>query len=211
MSQEFPQNATIYVVDDDPSVRKALKRAFKTSGCQVEAFPSALDFLNGGRRDVTGCLLLDVRMPGLSGLELQEKLVSHKIDLPIVFITGHGDIPMSVKAIKAGAVDFLPKPIDPDQLFEVVRAAIEKHALVREANASLREFRRCIDTLTRREREVMDLVVKGRLNKQIADSLGITEFTVKVHRGRAMRKARVESVAELVTLCERAGIADQSR
>ena len=209
MSRTLPSNATIYVVDDDASVRKALTRVFKTRGGQVSAFSSAQEFLAEGLRDVTGCLLLDVRMPDLSGLELQERLVSHHIDLPIVFITGHGDIPMSVKAMKAGAVDFLPKPIDPDQLFEVVCAAVEKHARERELNASLREFRRCIDTLTQREREVIDLVIQGLLNKQIADRLGITVYTVKMHRGRGMRKAKVESVAELVTLCERAGISEK--
>jgi FixJ family two-component response regulator len=201
----------IYVVDDDASVRKALTRVFKTRGCQVLPFSSAQEFLKEGRSDVTGCLLLDVRMPGLSGLELQEKLVEHHIDLPIVFITGHGDIPMSVKAMKAGAVDFLRKPIDPDQLFEVVRAAVEKHAGERKSNAILREFRRCIDTLTQREREVMDLVITGLLNKQIADRLGIAVDTVKAHRGRTMRKAKVESVAELAILCERAGITEQNQ
>ena len=208
MSHSLPNDATIYVVDDDASVRKAMRRVFETRGCQVFAYSSAKEFLQEGRADVIGCLILDVRMPGLSGLELQEKLVSHHIDLPIVFITGHGDIPMSVRAIKAGAVDFLPKPIDPDQLFEVVCAAVEKHAKERAQNASLREFRRSVEQLTRREREVMDLVIQGLLNKQIADRLGITEYTVKVHRGRAMRKAKVQSVAELVVLCERAGIGE---
>jgi RNA polymerase sigma factor (sigma-70 family) len=211
MSKVFPGNAMIYVVDDDASVRKALKRVFRTRQCQVLAFSSAQEFLKEGRSDVTGCLLLDVRMPGLSGLELQEKLVSNHIDLPIVFITGHGDIPMSVKAMKAGAVDFLPKPIDPDHLFEVVRAAVEKHARQRESNAASREFRRCIDMLTQREREVMDLVIEGLPNKQIADRLDVTVYTVKKHRGSAMRKAKVESVAELATLCERAGITEQNQ
>jgi RNA polymerase sigma factor (sigma-70 family) len=211
MSKVFPGNAMIYVVDDDASVRKALKRVFRTRDCQVLAFSSAQEFLKEGRSDVTGCLLLDVRMPGLSGLELQERMVSHQIDLPIVFITGHGDIPMSVKAMKAGAVDFLPKPIDPDPLFEVVRAAVEKHARQRESNAALQEFQRCIDMLTQREREVMNLVIEGLPNKQIADRLGVTDYTVKVHRGRAMRKAKVESVAELAILCERAGITEQNQ
>ena len=198
--------AVIYVVDDDPSVRKALTRLFKTRGWATKAFPSARDFLEGARGDVAGCLILDVRMPGLSGLELQELLTSHGFDIPIVFMSAHGDIPMSVKAVKAGAVDFLPKPVDSEQLVEVVRAAVEKHVREREASAALRTFRIRLESLTVREREVMGLVVEGLLNKQIADRLGVTLDTVKVHRGRVMRKTGVESVAELARLCERGGI-----
>lgn len=200
-------DATVYVVDDDASVRKAMARKFKSLGFQVATFESADEFLAFQRPDdAAGCLLLDVQMPGQSGIELQEKLISHHVDLPIVFITGHGDIPMTVKAIQNGAVDFLPKPVDEQQLIETVQQAIERQSREREDSIAVREFRQRVDSLSKREYEVMTLVISGMLNKQIGRQLGITEHTVKVHRRRAMEKTGVGSVAELARLCERSGI-----
>ena len=151
-------------------------------------------------------MILDVRMPGQSGLELQEQLTSKHFDLQIVFMTGHGDIPMSVKEMQAGAVDFLPKPVEHSQLLKTVRKAIDRHASERAKLADLKDFRRGVENLTKREYEVMTHVVAGLLNKQIASKLGITEYTIKVHRGRVMEKTGVDSMAELVRNCERAGI-----
>ena len=195
----------VFVVDDDPSVRKAAARLFRSAGLQVETFETARQFLDFSRPDLPSCLVLDVRMPGLSGIELQEELAAHD-DLPIVFMTGHGDIPMTVQAMKAGAVDFLPKPVNDERLLATVRQAIDTHARKKPQSAQIAEFRRRIELLTTREHEVMRLVITGMLNKQIARKLGITEATVKVHRGRMMEKIGVTSVAELVRLSERAGV-----
>jgi FixJ family two-component response regulator len=194
----------VFVVDDDPSVRKAAARLFRSVGIRTEMFENASDFLDFARPDLPSCLVLDVNMPGLNGIELQKQLSERDGDLPIVFMTGHGDIPMSVQAMKAGAVDFLPKPVHDEQLLAAVRQAIESHAQTRQQFAEVAEFRRRRESLTTREREVMELVVTGMLNKQIASKLGITEATVKVHRGRVMEKIGVVSVAELVRLHERA-------
>ena len=196
----------VFVVDDDPSVRKASARLFRSAGFQIETFETAQEFLEYTRPDLPSCLVLDVRMPGLSGAELQEQLMAHDADLPIVFMTGHGDIPMTVKAIKAGAVDFLPKPVSDERLLQTVEDAVDTHALRRQQTAELAGFRKRVESLTPRESEVMKLVITGMLNKQIAKKLGITEATVKVHRGHVMEKTEVESVAELVRLCERAGL-----
>ena len=196
----------VFVVDDDPSVRKALARLFQPTEFQVHTFETAQEFLDYPRPDVPTCLVLDVRMPGLSGVELQERLIAHDADLPIVFMTGHGDIPMAVKAIKAGAVDFLPKPVDKQRLRQTVADAIASYAAKRQESAELAEFRTRIESLTPREREVMSLVVAGMLNKQIAKKLGIAEATVKLHRGQVMRKSGVASSAELVRRCEQAGL-----
>lgn len=203
-------DAIVYVVDDDASVRRAVERLLRSAGLQVEAFETAGAFLEHERADAPGCLVLDVRMPGRSGIELQEELTAHGVDLPIVFMTAHGDIPMSVKAIKDGAVDFLPKPVQEEVLLDVVNKAIERHAREREESSDIHEFELLVDTLTPREREVMDLVILGLLNKQIALRLEISLVTVKVHRGRVMTKTGVGSVAELVRLCERAGLAPVS-
>ena len=200
-------DAIVYVVDDDISVRKAMTRMFKSLGLEVATFGTAREFLDCRRKDVPGCLILDVQMPGLTGLELQEELVAHQVDLPIVFMTGHGDIPMTVKAMRSGAVDFLPKPVDEQQLVQAVHQAIERNARKRQESAILSDFRRRVDSLSKRESEVMTLVISGLLNKQIASRLGITEHTVKVHRGRVMEKTGVDSVAQLVRLCERSGVA----
>ena len=197
---------TIYVVDDDESVRRALERLFRSVDLEVEVFSSGEEFLEHEPRDGLGCLVLDVQMPGPDGLELQTELVTRGTDLPIVFLTGHGDIPMTVEAMKGGAVDFLPKPVDRDVLLGAVEAGLELHERLRGQTANLSQFRSRVESLTKREREVMALVVAGRLNKQIARDLGIALDTVKVHRGRVMRKTRVESLAELVRLVERAGL-----
>jgi FixJ family two-component response regulator len=200
-------DAMVYVVDDDPSVRKAMTRMFKSHGMRVEVFASAQEFLDCQRADLPGCLILDVRMPGRTGIELQQELAAHHVDLPIVFMTAHGDIPMTVKAMQTGAVDFLPKPVDEQHLLQTVQSAINRHASGRAEFAELREFRERVDSLSKREREVMMLVISGLLNKQIAKRLGITEDTIKVHRGRVMGKTGVDSLAELARLCERSGIA----
>lgn len=195
----------VYVVDDDPSVRKALSRALRAEGFDVETFDGAEALLERGV-DGAACLVCDVDMPGIDGLELQERLAASGADRPIVFLTGHGDIPMSVRAMRGGAVDFLSKPMDAGALVAAVRGAVEAFERERERTSDVRAFRERVETLTGRERDVLALVVAGRLNKQIALDLGIAIDTVKVHRGRVMRKTGVDSLAELVRLCERAGI-----
>jgi len=204
-------DAVVYVVDDDASVRKAVTRTLKSFGWPVVTFETASEFLDHQRADVPSCLILDVKMPGVSGIELQEQLAAHGVDLPIVFMSGHGDIPMSVKAMKAGAVDFLPKPADEQQLLETVQQALKRHANQRQEAAALHEFRQRVDSLTKREFQVMALVISGMLNKQIASQMNITEYTVKVHRGRVMEKTGVGSFAELVRLCERSGLSAQDQ
>jgi len=207
MNQDTIANAMVYLVDDDASVRKAMTRLFKSEAIQIKTFETAGEFLDHERADVPGCLILDVEMPDQTGIELQAELVAQHVDIPIVFMTGHGDIPMSVKAIKEGAVDFLPKPVEHQKLLQTVKNAIARHASERPQSSLIRDFLQRVDTLSKREREVMDLVITGMLNKQIASKLGITEYTVKVHRGRMMEKTGVESLAELVRLHERSGIA----
>jgi FixJ family two-component response regulator len=206
----FPRSAapapTVFLVDDDPAVLKGLSRLLRSAGLAVAAYSSPREFLE--QRDLTapGCLVLDVAMPGLSGLELQQLLIAQGHESAIVFLTGHGDIPMSVRAIKSGAVDFLTKPVKDQDLLRAVHAAIERDRLQREARAVQAEVLARFSTLTPREREVMHHVIAGHLNKHSADSLGIVEKTIKVHRSRVMRKMAVQSVAELVRLAERAGI-----
>jgi len=199
---------TVFLVDDDASVRKALTRLMKSAGYQVEAFASARDFLewrNAADRG-SGCLVLDIRMPGLSGLDLQQELLATNIQVPIIFITGHGDIPTSVKAMKSGAVDFLPKPVKDTELLHAVEQAFaraDRDLLQRE---ELDDIQRRLESLTPREREVLGLVVKGMLNKEIAFELGTVEKTVKVHRARVMEKMEVRSLADLVRIASRVGI-----
>lgn len=200
-------DAIIYVVDDDASIRKAMIWLFESRGFQVLAFESAKEFLEHNRSDVPACLILDLQMPDQTGIELQESLATDDADLPIVFMTAHADIPTSVKAIRGGAIDFLEKPVADDQLLETVQQAIQRHTLQRQDATELVEFRRRVKSLSKREREVMNLVVEGRLNKQIASRLGIVEYTVKIHRRRVMEKTGVDSLAELVRLHERSGIA----
>jgi FixJ family two-component response regulator len=195
---------TVYVVDDDESVRKALARLFRSSDLAVETFEAAGAFLEHELADGPACLVLDVQMPGRSGIELQKELVEHRIDLPIVFMTAHGDISMAVEAMKWGAVDFLPKPVANVKLLETVKRAIERNSRQRREATDVRVFQRRVESLTKREHEVMALVVTGLLNKQIASELGISLDTVKVHRGRVMAKTGVDSLAELVSLWLRA-------
>ena len=198
--------ATVYVVDDDESVRNATARLLKSVGFRVETFASAREFLDHDHDDVPGCLILDVRMPGLSGMDLQQELTAANVDLPIVFMSAHGDIPMSVRAMKAGAADFLPKPVNDQQLLDAVGQAIDRHILTCRSNAETQDIRSRIESLTQREREVLDLVVDGLMNKQIASRLGIAEPTVKVHRRQVMAKMAADSLAELARMVEKSGV-----
>jgi FixJ family two-component response regulator len=198
--------AVVYVVDDDDSVRKGLGRMLRFAGYRTEAFPSAEDFLRHNRVAAPGCLILDVQMPGRNGLELHQLLNDGHVSLPVVFITGHGDIPMTVRAMKAGAVDFLPKPFAKDELLAAVRRALTTAAHDREERDEIAALRRRAATLTDRERGVMALVVSGMLNKQVGHRLGVTEKTVKFHRGNVMHKMGADSLAGLVRMAEKVGI-----
>jgi two-component system response regulator FixJ len=197
---------TVFIIDDDASVRKSLSRLLRSAGFEVETFATAELFLEREHYDGIGCLVLDVRMPGISGIDLQDKLSKADYSMPIVFITGHGDIPMGVHAIKKGAVDFLAKPFEGEELLQAVREAIEKDMRGRTEYAEVHEVRERIALLTAREFDVLRYVITGMLNKQIAYKLGIAEKTVKVHRGRIMEKLGADSVADLVRLAEKAGI-----
>jgi len=201
-----PFKPTVFIIDDDASIRKSLSRLLRSADYTVETFPSAEEFLRREHFDGIGCLLLDVQMPGLSGTDLQEELSRAAYSMPIIFITGHGNIPMSVQAMKKGAVNFLAKPFDDDELLQGVRDALEKDRKAKAERAEVHDALRCIEQLTPREQEVLRYVITGMLNKQIASKLGIAEKTVKVHRGRVMEKLGVDSVAELVRLAEKAGI-----
>ena len=192
--------ATVFVVDDDPAVLKSLSRLLRSARLDVATFGSPREFLERHDSIAPGCLVLDVAMPGLNGLELQEALTKKGSELPIVFLTGHGDIPMSVQAMKRGAVDFLTKPVNDEDLLKAVHAAIEQDRVARQARAELDEIQQRLATLTPREREVLEHVIAGQLNKQTAADLGTVEKTIKVHRARVMEKMMVQSVAELVRL-----------
>ena len=196
----------VYVVDDDESVRRSLARLMRSAGLAAETFPSAQAFLDRQLPDRTACLVLDVRLPGLSGLDLQGALKETERSVPIIFITGHGSIPMSVQAMKRGAVDFLQKPFDEEDLLAAIGRALATYRATRADRTERLAIQRRFDTLTPRERQVMGLVVAGRLNKQIAADLGAAEKTVKIHRGRMMRKMEANSVADLVRMSQRIGI-----
>lgn len=203
MSEERP---VVFVVDDDPSIRDALEDLLHSVGLEARLFGSTREFLHSERPDAPGCLVLDVRLPGPSGLDFQRDLASSGIHLPIVFISGHGDIPMSVRAMKAGAVEFLTKPFRDQELLDAINAAIERDRAQRRDAELLAELRERVAALTAREREVLALVVSGRPNKQIASELGVSEITVKVHRGQMMRKMRARSLPELVRMADRLGL-----
>ena len=195
--------ATVFIVDDDEAVRKSLGSLIRSAGLGVETFASAQQFLANPRADVLSCLVLDVKLPGLSGLELQKRMAEVNIEIPIVFITGHGDIPTSVRAIKAGAVEFLTKPFSDQDLLDAIDQAIQRDRRMRRQQAEIAELRDRYESLTPREREVMKLVVSGLLNKQVAAKLGISEFTVKIHRGQVMGKMQADSFADLVIMSEK--------
>ena len=196
----------VFVIDDDASMRDAVSRLLNAVGLTVQTFASAREFLAGRLPDVPGCVVLDVRLPGLSGLDLQREMVERGIHIPVIFITGHGDIPMSVQAMKAGAVEFLTKPFRDQDLLDAVRSGIQLDRQGRKERAELAELRDGLRQLTPREREVMSLVVAGLLNKQIALQLGTSEKTIKIHRSHVMQKMRADSLADLVRMCQKLGI-----
>jgi FixJ family two-component response regulator len=197
---------TVFIIDDDPSARRGVTRLVRAAGLNAESFPTAEDFLASGKTDAAGCIILDVRMPEMTGPELQAQLGKAEHCLPIVYLSGHADVPIAAKAMKRGAVDFLTKPVDRDDLLEAIRISLEKDEENRARESEYADAQARIEALTPREREVMTWVITGILNKQIAGELDISEETVKIHRGRVMQKLDLVSVAELVRLCEKAGI-----
>ena len=199
-------DAIIAIVDDDPSVRQGLQRLIRSAGWKPETFGSAQEFLDRRRTEAPSCLVLDLQLPGLSGLDLQKQMAEAGLETPIVFLTGHGDIPASVKAMKAGAIEFLTKPVDEEDLLRAIQEAIERDRRTRKQHAQLNDLRDRYQSLTAREQEVMRQVISGLLNKQIAAELKITEDTVKFHRGHIMRKMQADSLADLVRKAENLGI-----
>ena len=202
-----PATPIVFVVDDDVSVRESLELLIRYEGWQPETFASAQEFLTRPRALAPSCLVLDVSLPGLNGLDLQKRVAAERTDMPIIFITGHGDIPMSVQAMKAGAVEFLTKPFGDDALLSAIRQAIERSHTALAREAEMRTLRDCYESLTHRERQVMVLVVSGLLNKQVGGELGISEITVKAHRGKVMQKMKADSLADLVKMAARLHVA----
>ncbi len=196
-------DSIVFVIDDDPLVRDSVADLIQSGGMNVRVFASATEFMQSHQPDTAACLILDVDLPDVSGLDLQLELLKASIDLPIIFITGHGDIPMSVRAMKAGAVGFLPKPFRGADLMEAIREALARDRKLREQKSEIQELQARLDTLTARERQVLALVVRGLLNKQVGAELGTTEMTIKVHRGRVMRKMKADSLPDLVRMAER--------
>jgi FixJ family two-component response regulator len=201
----------VYVVDDDVSVREALELLISNEGWQPEIFATAQEFLARPAVPAPSCLVLDMTLPDLNGLELQERIAAERIDMPIIFITGFGDVPMTVRAMKAGAVEFLTKPFSDEVLLAAIRNALERSHAARDAEAAMQSLRSCYASLSAREREVMTLVVSGLMNKQVGGELGISEITVKAHRGRVMRKMEAHSLADLVTMAAKLRLAPRPR
>src|ERR1700726_1081161 len=204
------EQPTIIIVDDDPEIREALGSLIRSVGVQTKALASVPEFLNEGRPDGPTCLILDVRLPGRSGLDFQRELSTANIHIPIIFITGHGDIPMTVQAMKGGAIEFLTKPFRDHDMLEAVQLGLARDRAWRESEKALAVFRARYDSLTPREREIMALVVTGRLNKQIAGDLGISEITVKIHRGQVMRKMQASSLPDLARMADRLRLAREN-
>ena len=204
-----PSDATVFVIDDDKGIRSGIKNLLESMGLRVGAFASTNEFLKAGLTNAAGCLVLDVRLPGTSGLDFHRELLAAKIGMPVVFITGHGDIPMTVQAMKAGAVDFLPKPFRDQDLLDAVQRALERDRARHAQEEEGRNIEGLYKTLTPREREVMSFVVRGFLNKQIAGEMGTSETTAKIHRGQVMRKMQAQSLPDLVRIAERLGLPSQ--
>jgi FixJ family two-component response regulator len=206
MTEALETEPIVFVVDDDPSMRKALANLFRSVGLRAEVFGSARELLESELPDVASCLVLDIRLPGPSGLDFQAELAKTNIQIPIIFMTGHGDIPMTVKAMKAGAIDFLTKPFRDQDMLDAVATAIERDRTRRKDQKAVAELRAVFETLTTRERDVFALVASGLMNKQIAAEIGLAEITVKIHRGHIMRKMGARSLADLVRMAEMLGI-----
>ena len=206
MTEAFETDAIVFVIDDDPSMRKALTNLFRSVGLRAEVFGSAREWLESKLPEVASCLVLDIRLPGPSGLDFQAELAKANIQIPIIFMTGHGDIPMTVKAMKAGAIDFLTKPFRDQDMLDAVAIAIERDRTRRKDEKIVAELRAVFETLTARERDVLALVASGLMNKQIAAEIGLAEITVKIHRGHIMRKMGAKSLADLVRMAEMLGV-----